>query len=266
MTCDDGSPVSNITVSAGETVTCTFENNPSGYARPKSASPLNLRLVPAYEPCTSPNTTHTGPPSAASCRPPSQSSAFLTFNAPDRLAPNNTAANGTGIVTLKVTCLTPGTTTETGQTLPCSAAGDQADVRITSALTDVRCVAVSGGCSAAGSQYDGKLLGLMTLRTTDRRNGAAQTSAGSVTDSPFSWGLQCSGGDCSSTTSGDAVFPGLVPEGKRAIFEILQLEILDGGADGDLAAAPSPGSGTCLPACTGNDGETVFLRLGFFAP
>jgi hypothetical protein len=62
------------------------------------------------------------------------------------------------------------------------------------------------------------------------------------------------------------VLPGLVPEGKRTIYEIVQLEILDGGADGDLAISPSPASGSCLPACTGNDDETVFLRPGLFAP
>jgi hypothetical protein len=265
-TCDDGSPVSNIDVSSGETVTCTFVNYQRGTARPRGASPLTFKLVPAFNSCTSPNTSHAAPLSSASCRPPIQASSYLTLNAPDRPAPYDTAANSTGMIMLKVACLTPGTTTETGQTPPCPAAGDQQDVRITSSSTDIRCVAVSGGCSAAGGQYDGKLLGLMTLRITDRLNGPAGTSAGTVSDSLFSWGVQCTGGACSSTTSADAVIPGLMQEGKRAIFEILHLEILDGGADGDLAAAPSPASGSCLPACTGNDGETVFLRTGFFGP
>jgi hypothetical protein len=265
-TCDDGSPVSNINVSPGETVTCTFVNYPRAYARPRAASPMTYKLVPAIDACTSPNSTHAGAPSSASCRPPIQSSSYLTFNAPDRQAPYNTTANGSGMVTLNVTCHTPGTTTETGQAPPCPAAGDQQDIRITSSLSDVRCVAVSGGCSTAGGQYGGKLLGAMTLRVTDRRNGPSQTSAGAIVDSPLSWGIQCSSGSCSSITSGDAVLPGLVPEGKRTIYEIVQLEILDGGADGDLAISPSPASGSCLPACTGNDDETVFLRPGLFAP
>jgi hypothetical protein len=67
-------------------------------------------------------------------------------------------------------------------------------------------------------------------------------------------------------TSADLVIPGLVKEGKRSVWELSQLQILDGGADGDLAAAPSPGSGSCPPACIGNGGETVFLHQGFFVP
>src|SRR6185503_19421470 len=38
-TCSDGSPVSNVSVGAGETVTCTFVNVADLYVRPKGASP-----------------------------------------------------------------------------------------------------------------------------------------------------------------------------------------------------------------------------------
>ena len=67
-------------------------------------------------------------------------------------------------------------------------------------------------------------------------------------------------------TSADVVVPGIAREGKRAIWEIGQVQVLDGGSDGNLVAAPSPGSGTCPPACEGNGGETVFLHQGLFAP
>ena len=174
----------------------------------------------------------------------------------DRPTPYNTGGvTGSALLTLKVTCVSSiEPPVENGDTPPCNAnAGDQVDVKIASAVTGVRCVGVSGGCSAAGTTYDGKLLGLVTLRITDRLNSTAFEEAGTVTDYPFMWGLQCSGGGCSSTTSADAVIPGLVKEQKRAIWELGEVQVLDGGSDGDLAAAPSPGSGTCLPACEGND-------------
>jgi hypothetical protein len=188
------------------------------------------------------------------------------MNAPDRTSPNNTGANGSASITLKVTCLTPGTTTETGQTAPCPATGDQADVLITSAFTDIRCVGVSGGCAAAGAPYAGKIMGLMPLRITDRLNGQAETSAGTVTDYPLKWGLQCAAGSCSSVTSADSVVPGIARETKRSVWQLGEVQVLDGGSDGDLVAGPSPASGTCPPACEGNGGETVFLHQGIFAP
>jgi hypothetical protein len=122
------------------------------------------------------------------------------------------------------------------------------------------------GCSTPGGTYDGKLLGLVSIRITDRLNGTGFGEAGTVTDHPFNWGLQCSGGGCSSQTSADAVIPGLVKEGKRAIWALGEVQVLDGGSDGDLVAAPAPGSDSCPPACAGNGGESVFLHQGLFTP
>jgi hypothetical protein len=261
-TCDDGSPPSSIDVSSGETVTCSFVNNQLAYARPKSATPAGFRLVPAFQSCSGGNSQHGAPLAVPSCDPPVPSSAYLTFSAPDRPAPFNTAADGSGSLTLKVTCLAPGTTTETGEAPPCPAAGDQLDVKINSTLAGVRCAGVSGGCISAGVPYEGKVLGVLDLRLTDRQNGAGEAKAGTVVDTPFTWGIQCVVGACSSTTSADAVSPGLALEQKRAVWGLRAASVLDGGADGDLAAA----GGSCPPACVANDGETVFLRSGLFAP
>ena len=53
------------------------------YARPTGASPLRVSLVPAYEPCTSPNREH-GPPLAhPACARPAQSSQHVTVGTPD---------------------------------------------------------------------------------------------------------------------------------------------------------------------------------------
>ena len=149
-----------------------------------------MKLVPAFDECVEPaNATHGAPLALPSCSPPVQSSTYLTMNAPDRSSPYNTPANGNATLILKVTCLTPGTTTETGQSPPCGAAGDQIDVRITSTLNGIRCVGVSGGCAAAGGQYSGKVMGLMNLRMTDRLNGPAETSPGTLENYPFSGGF-----------------------------------------------------------------------------
>ena len=54
-----------------------------GYPRPKGAAPVHASLVPAYEPCTTPNRTHAPPLSFSSCNPPSASSTQLTIGTPD---------------------------------------------------------------------------------------------------------------------------------------------------------------------------------------
>jgi hypothetical protein len=109
-------------------------------------------------------------------------------------------------------------------------------------------------------------MGRMTLRITDRLNGPEQNVSGTVQDHPLQWGIQCTSGSCGVVTSADSVIPAVAKEGKRAVWQLSQLQVLDGGADGNLAAAPAPGSGVCPPACVGNGGETVFLHQGLFVP
>ena len=261
-TCDDGSAPSNIDVSPGETVTCVFTNDQLSYARPKGASPDNFTLVPAFNACAGANAGHGAPLAVPSCVPQTPVSNFLTMNAPDRPAPFDTAPDGSASVTLKAACLEPNTTIESGEAPPCPSAGDQADVKITSSVTGVRCASVSGGCALAGGTYDGKLLGVFSVRITDRFNGPTQTKAATATDYPMAWGAQCAAGTCGMTTSADALLPGLVLEQKRTIWQLGEMQVLDGGPDGDLA----PTGGGCPPTCSGNDGEALFLRQGLFAP
>ena len=230
-----------------------------GYSRPKGASPMNFRLVPAFAECTSPNGNHGTPLNSASCSPPVESSSYLTLNAPDRGAPFNTPANSTGSVTMSVFCTDSATP-------PCSAAaGDQIDVKIESTITDVRCAGTTGGCSSAGGTYGGMLLINTGLRVTDRLNGALQ-EPGTAMDYPLQVGMQCTSGACSVSTSADAVIPGIAQEQKRAVWQLSRMEVRDGGSDGNLVAASAPTSGVCPPACTGNGGETLFLHQGLFVP
>ena len=242
-TCSDGSPISNISVAAGETVTCTFVNVADLYVRPAGAGPMRTPLVPAYHPCTSANRMH-GPPLAhPSCNPPVQESTALTPGTPDA---NGAAARMTGSVRLAVQRGTPG-------------GPDDSDVLITSSVTDVRCKAGTSPCPTAnaadGADYTGELRVLLTLRITDRGAGDI---AGTVVDTPFVAPMNCvsspstsEGGTCSLSTSADAIIPGSVPEGERSIWALGQVEVWDGGPDGSIATTA---------------GDNVFLREGVFVP
>jgi hypothetical protein len=232
---------------------------PDGYARPKSATPMTFRLVPAFNECTAPNSTHGAPLGSGSCDPSTESSPFLTFSAPDRPAPFNGAVAGSGTVTMKVFC-------SDGASPPCTTqSGDQEDVRIDSTVTGVRCTGASGGCTGAGATYAGKLLFTSTLRITDRLNTPVQEPA-TVNDAALQVGMQCTSGNCSISTTADAVYPGLVQELKRAVWQLSAIQLLDGGSDGNLVAAPAPSSGVCPPACAGNGGEAPLMRQGLLAP
>jgi hypothetical protein len=249
------------TLNSSNSVTAPdWQPHPYGYARPKSATPATFRLVPAFNECTSSNSTHGAPLASPSCNPPTQASSFLTLNAPDRPAPYNTAATSTSLVVMKIFCTD-------GAAPPCTVQnGDQQDVKIDATISDVRCIGTSGGCSAAGGTYSGKLLLTTTLRLTDQLSGPSIAEPATVADTPLQVGMQCSAGTCNISTSADSVIPGIAQEGKRAIWQLSDIKVLDGGSDGNLVTAPAPESGVCPPACAGNGSETVFLQQGLFAP
>jgi hypothetical protein len=254
------------------------------HARSKAATPAAFRLVPAFEECFGPNRTHGAPLAVPSCNPPIQSSTYLTMAAPDRLAPFNLSADGTGLVSFKVTCLNPGTTTQvTGSNPapPCNDAGDQIDVKVTVTLSGVRCVGVAsqGNCAGgAASLYNGKVLVDMPMRWTDHYNAiipnpagadcSDTTSCAATADFPnIPIGLQCASGSCNYATSADLTVPGSALEGKRASIELGEIQIQDAGLNGNLAAAPAPAAGACPPACQADtDANTVYLTQGLFVP
>jgi len=251
----------------------------ASHARPKSATPLNIRLVPAFAQCSgsSPAGMTHGPPLAVpSCSPPDELSNFLTATAPDRPAPYNLGADGTAVISLAVTCLVPGTTTSVtgaGATPPCSDPGDQEDVKVTNASTGVRCVTVSGGCAAAAALYNGKVLGTSQIRITDHYNAITPNPVGvdcsdttscvaTSIDLPFDIGAQCTSGSCNYVTSADLTVPGAVLEQKRAVVGLGQITVYDAGADGDLA-----GGVACPPTCAqnGTDHNPAAIQ-GLFIP
>ena len=208
----------------------------SGYPRPKGASPLRVSLVPAYEPCTAPNRTH-GPPLAfPSCNPPAATSG-LTVGTPDA---NGAPAQSVGFVRLGVQAGDPG-------------APEDSDVAISASITDVR-------VKSDLSDYTGELEAVAELRVTDRYNGESPgggTDAATVTDFPFPVTMQCSataagiGAGCGVGTTANAIVPGAVRDGQRAIVQLSQIRVNDGGPDGLVATA---------------DGNRKFAAQGVFIP
>jgi hypothetical protein len=209
----------------------------TGYARPKSASPVQVSLVPAYRECTSPNAQH-GPPLAhPSCNPPAQESAALTVGTFDA---NGFGASSAASVRFSVQLGDPSTT------------ADEADVRLALRATDVRCATPAAACAGdAGSDYTGGVTVATTVRITDRNSDIASgggSDPATVTDLPLTVPAGCAataaaqtGGTCDLATTIDSVLPGAVTEGDRAIWQLGRVEVLD------------------------PDGAT-FLRQGVFVP
>jgi hypothetical protein len=95
------------------------------------------------------------------------------------------------------------------------------------------------------------------IRITDRVNGPALDVPGTIQDLDVPVDAPCTttpdpavGSTCGVVTTFDAVSPGIIREGKRSVWGLGQIEVLDGGPDGD---AGTPGNG-------------VFARQGVFVP
>ena len=65
----------------------------ASYPRPRGATPFRVPLVPVFQACTAPNSSHGAPLAFSSCKPPTQGSSFLTVGTPDA---NARGANSTG--------------------------------------------------------------------------------------------------------------------------------------------------------------------------
>ena len=230
----------------------------NAYPRPKATGPARVSLVPAYNQCTSPNRVH-GPPDFpgngsnpdGSCNPPAQSSGNLTVGTADA---NGAATKSTGYVRLRTLVGTPGGI-------------DDSDVQIVVNITDVRCQAGVSTCGAAnaagGDDYTGEVQARVDLRITDRYNAVApavgtEAATGSRT---FEVTVPCGaiptpdtiGSTCDITTTADAVYgdTSTAKEGTRAIWQLGQVNVYDGGADGDVDTPTA---------------NTLFATQGVFVP
>jgi hypothetical protein len=204
------------------------------HPRPKGATPLRVSTVPAFKACTTPNRTHGAPLAFPSCNPPVQTSNFLTVGSPDA---NGAPANSVGSIRLDVQAGVPGPP-------------EDSDVLIKSNITDVRCTPAGGAtvCNSAnaadGPDYSGEVQGNAIIRISDHYNGPGLNEAATVQDIPFPVNATCTnttsttvGGTCNANTSANAAVPGSVKDTQRAVVELNQLQVNDGGADGQVATA-----------------------------
>jgi hypothetical protein len=132
------------------------------------------------------------------------------------------------------------------------------DVRVRASVSDVRCLAGAAACGAAnaasGADYTGELQVSTRVRITDADGGVIATTL----DSPLNATVPCTatsadssiGAGCSLDTTVDAIIPGAVAAGQRAIWGLGRVEVFDGGTDGDAETA----------------GNTLFLTQGLFVP
>jgi hypothetical protein len=101
--------------------------------------------------------------------------------------------------------------------------------------------------------YTGELSADVGLRITDRNNTPSPGGPGAATgqDGSFPVTVPCASSSCAVSTTANALMPGSVLEGKRAIWQLGQVQIYDGGSDG-------------LVSTTGDN--TLFMDQGVFAP
>jgi hypothetical protein len=255
----DGTGQTNITNSPGRDQSANWQPILRGYPRPAAGATFRVPLAIAYEQCSpgAENRTHGPSLSAPSCNPARPASDYLTVGTTDA---NGEPPNSAGFARYQVCILG---TTASG---PCSApAGMSApDVKLEFSQTDVRCklgLPAQGACEATAlSDYTGELEVATTVRITDKQNSPAPPggTSGTATDLPLSYTVPCTptpgpadlGANCNLLTRLNALIPGAAVPGKRAIWQLSQIEVRDGGSDGLVSSAAN----------------TVFAREGVFVP
>ena len=131
---------------------------------------------------------------------------------------------------------------------------DEADVRLTAFDADIR-------RASDLADYPGELQARLGLRITER-DGPTPAGGGPAPvtqqDVSLSFTVPCIptadssvGATCSTTTTADSLAPGVVVERRRAIWELRDVRVLDGGPDGDAETAA---------------GNEVFQVPGVFIP
>jgi hypothetical protein len=201
------------------------------YPRPRGATPFKTFLVPAYKACTAPDRMHGAPLSFGSCSAPQQTSFYLTVGTPDS---NGLAASARGFMQYTTIVGNPST--------PANEADVQIEVSIVGVLN-----------KSDRSPYSGELSADAGLRITDKLNSPSPGGPGAATvqDSSFPVTVPCTSSSCSVSTTANALVPGAVLEGKRAIWQLGQVKVYDGGSDG-------------LASTTADN--TLFMDQGVFVP
>jgi hypothetical protein len=128
--------------------------------------------------------------------------------------------------------------------------GDQADVQIKLELRDIR------NNTSPYTDYAGEVQGVIGLRITDSFNGPNLTGPATAADLSVPFTVACTptggsfGSDCNVSTTLDTLTANTVRENKRAVWQLAQMQVFDGGPDGDADTGPN----------------TLFMTQGTFAP
>ena len=206
------------------------------YPRPKGATPMRISLVPAYNACTSPNRTH-GPPLVVRLVQPAPARLLLPDGRHARTRTRRRAAS-TGSLRATVIAGNPGTQT------------DEADVLLDLDLTDVR-------IATDLTDYTGELSAQFVAAHAPTRKASPSTrhrarcsTARSPSTPPARPPPAPRAPPAPPRPAPTRCVPGTVKEGRRAIWELGQARVFDGGADGDTAT---------------ND-NTLFAVGGVFVP
>ena len=213
------------------------------YPRPRGATPLQIPLVPVYVQCVgAPNNAHGASLAFPSCSPPQLGTWNLTMGTPDA---NGAGARFVGSLFMRTVIDDP------------DAGPDEADVRITADVTDVRCKftvepepGTEGFPCTAGemADYTGELAGNPLVRITDMRNGWEANRAGTTRDLRFPFAIPCAatsldsvGATCNAATTFNSVLPGAIQGGSRAVLAIQRADVYDGGVDGAASTQANNG-------------------------
>jgi hypothetical protein len=239
----------------------------AAFVRPRSATPFQVSLVVAHDECTAPNSIH-NPANLAggSCEPEVKSSTRVTSGDP---AINGQVANFQGVSKLIVgggDVLFPSATVNAGTGLVGASPGSNY-------LQDQRCGPANGACApgtavgwtgaGTGDDYVGILVASSSIRITDNNNettpgSGVYTDTGTVQQITFSVPMKCNvtaatgaGGFCNPISFDNTVGgpPGgvtgansicaCVASGKRSNIENGQIQVFDGGADGNPSTTPA---------------------------
>ncbi len=187
---------------------------------------MKVPLVPAFKECVAPDRVHGPPLASPSCSSPTLASSVLTVGTQDS---NGAGTISSGFVSYGVQMGDPATP------------ANEADVDVTVELSDVR-------WKSGLADYAGQLQLRGAIRITDRLNGTLGerdrdgTGHGVPGPDPMQrhrepdrrW-------QCSRATSLNAIVPGTVVEGKRATWQLGQVQVYDGGrANAGVRANPLP--------------------------
>jgi dipeptidyl aminopeptidase/acylaminoacyl peptidase len=237
----DGTGASRVTTNATSEIAPDWQplNNPSlvKYGSPASASSLQASLVPLFKRCgaagTPTNAEHAPPLAVGSCSPPAPSSPVA-----------RTGSTSQGSAQLDVT---PGDGDPTN--------GDQADVGITTTISDVQ---TPGGADYNPNASGPELTQVVRLRITDHASGGSSLPA-TTSDLEFAAPIDCAatadtsvGATCTVNTSSDTLMPGFAKEGKQAVIQVFRVRVYDSGRNGSRE--------------NGTGDDRIFAHQGIFIP